>query len=103
MHLHPDAFTTDVEAFESLLQRAEEETEFEKRFSLQRQAPDLYQGDLLPGFYEDWILTERDRLRDLYLSTLRKVVKGHVELHEYERAIEYSQRSGLGVTRRVRV
>jgi predicted ATPase/DNA-binding SARP family transcriptional activator len=92
VRLHPDAFTTDVEAFESLLQRAEGETECEKRLSLQRQALDLYQGDLLPGFYEDWILTERDRLRDLYLSTLRKVVKGYAEIREYECAIEYSHR-----------
>jgi predicted ATPase/DNA-binding SARP family transcriptional activator len=92
VRLHPDAFTTDVAAFESLLQRAEGETEFEKRISLQRQALDLYQGDLLPGFYEDWILTERDRLRDLYLSTLRKAVKGYAEIREYECAIECSHR-----------
>ena len=30
------------------------------------QAAGLYQGDLLPGFYDDWILWERERLRSVF-------------------------------------
>lgn len=44
----------------------------------------------MPGFYEDWVLTERSRLRDAYLSALRQVVQGFAEMRQYERAIDYS-------------
>lgn len=92
VRLNPLAFTTDVEAFDSAMHQAETESETERRISLQIDAIDLYAGDLLPGFYEDWILAERDRLRDIYLSALRQVVKGFAETHEYERAIAYAHR-----------
>src|SRR5664279_2481267 len=32
-------------------------------------AVDLYEGDLLPEVYDDWILAERERLRTLYLTS----------------------------------
>src|SRR5205807_831594 len=55
-------------------------------------ALDLYTGDLLPGFYEDWILSERDRLHDTYLSALRQVVKGCAETRQVERALDCAHR-----------
>ncbi len=42
----------------------------------------LYRGDLLPGCYEEWILPERDRLRQLFLSAAQSLI----ELLEQERA-----------------
>ena len=33
--------------------------------TLLQHAISLYQGDLLPGFYDDWVLTERNRIADL--------------------------------------
>lgn len=35
-----------------------------------RQALQLYTGDLLEGFYDDWVLREREQLRRLYLNSL---------------------------------
>ena len=35
-----------------------------------RAAVDLYTGDLLPGCYEEWIATPRERLRQAHLQTL---------------------------------
>jgi DNA-binding SARP family transcriptional activator len=32
--------------------------------------PDLYGGELLAGHYDDWVLAERERLRQLHLDTL---------------------------------
>jgi len=49
----------------------------------------LYQGDLLAGCYQDWCLYERERLQNMYLSMLDKLVeycKGH---RDYERAKRY--------------
>ena len=38
-----------------------------------RRAVELYRGDLLPGCYDEWILPERDRLRQLYLDALQRL------------------------------
>ncbi|MBK6795289.1 MAG: hypothetical protein IPG76_00390 [Acidobacteria bacterium] len=39
-----------------------------------RHAAELYQGDLLTGCYEDWCLCERERLRDMHLAILQKLM-----------------------------
>ena len=54
-------------------------------------APDLYQGDLLTDFYDDWILPEREHLRKLYLDTLLQLAQQHREKSEYMRAIEFAR------------
>ena len=35
----------------------------------------LYDGELLEGFYEDWAITERERLRDLNLRCLTRLMR----------------------------
>lgn len=39
-----------------------------------RRAVDLYQGDLLEGWYQDWCLFERERLQNIYLVLLDKLI-----------------------------
>jgi DNA-binding SARP family transcriptional activator len=53
----------------------------------------LYRGDLLPDFYDDWILTERERFRALYLNALLRLVQELRTRSEYDRAIEYAQKA----------
>jgi predicted ATPase/DNA-binding SARP family transcriptional activator len=50
----------------------------------------LYRGDLLSDFYDDWILTEREHYRALYLNTLLQLVQELRAQSEYDRAIEYA-------------
>jgi DNA-binding SARP family transcriptional activator len=45
-----------------------------------RDAADLYQGDLLEGWYQDWCLYERERLQNLYLTMLDRLM-GYCEIH----------------------
>jgi DNA-binding SARP family transcriptional activator len=45
-------------------------------------AVDLYQGDLLAGCYEDWCLFERERLRNMLLVMLDKLM-GYCEAHRH--------------------
>jgi predicted ATPase/DNA-binding SARP family transcriptional activator len=92
VRLNLTAFTTDVEDFESALRTAESETEAATRLASWTTAVDLYRGDLLPNSYEDWVLTERDRLRDAYLAALRHTVMECTALRQRERAIEYAHR-----------
>ncbi len=82
----------DVEVFERAFTRAQgkagrdldEET---KR--LVQEAAELYKGDLLEGWYQDWCLYERERLQNMYLVMLDKL-SNYCEAHrDYELGLFY--------------
>jgi len=52
-----------------------------------RQAIQLYRGDLLEGFYDDWALLERERLRELYLQALEKLIGLDKAAGRYDQAL----------------
>ncbi len=56
------------------------------------EAAELYQGHLLEGWYQDWCLSERERLQDLYLTMLDKLMDYCVAHREYDSAIAYGGR-----------
>ncbi len=37
----------------------------------------LYTGDLLEGFYDDWALRQRERVRSMYLDSLARLMRYH--------------------------
>jgi DNA-binding SARP family transcriptional activator len=49
---------------------------------------ELYRGELLDGFDDEWIRNERARLRTLYLDVLLRLTQRFREQGEYSRAIE---------------
>lgn len=55
------------------------------------QAVQLYTGDLLEGFYDDWALRERERLRHLYLSSLTCLMRYYRHHHLYESSLAYGR------------
>ena len=66
LRLAPQACRCDVHDFEAALKAARRApSPPEKRDALD-QALALYSGELLPGFYDDWIIEERERLTALY-------------------------------------
>lgn len=56
------------------------------------QAVDLYRGDLLPAAYDEWLLAERERLRQTYLDILEHLVVLCEDERDYPAAIQYAQR-----------
>jgi predicted ATPase/DNA-binding SARP family transcriptional activator len=62
--------TTDVAAFNTALRRARGTTNAAMRIDLLRQAAELYHGELLYGYYDDWILAEREHLAETYRTVL---------------------------------
>src|SRR5439155_17880127 len=61
---------TDVEQFEQKLLSAGKEVDPAKRLDLLREAIEIYGGELMPGYYDSWVISERDRLAELYCDCL---------------------------------
>ncbi|HCJ33992.1 MAG TPA: 6-hydroxy-D-nicotine oxidase, partial [Ktedonobacter sp.] len=56
------------------------------------QADSLYRGELLPGCYDEWILPERDRLRQRHLQVLEHLLRLFEVQGDNVTAIRYAQR-----------
>ena len=83
---------TDVADFERAYADAEgipgKQLDSDKAQAL-KDAVVLYNDDLLPGSYQDWILFERERLQNMYLLMLDKLIV-YLQYHgEYEVAQGY--------------
>jgi predicted ATPase/DNA-binding SARP family transcriptional activator len=75
----PDApFRLDVADFEQARAQAEAAAQRGDLHALRvalEQASALYQGDLLPSCYDDWILPERERLRQALTEALERLLR----------------------------
>ena len=64
--LNPAAFRCDVADFEAAWAKVARAASASARRDALDQAMGLYGGDLLPGFYDDWVAEERERLAALH-------------------------------------
>ncbi len=88
--LSSDGITSDVAAFRAAMEAAETPPGKVAQVALEK-ALSLYTGALLPGYYEDWVLTERQCLLDLYLRGLRRLSSALEQAEEFERALLYTR------------
>ena len=58
-----------------------------------RNVVDLYDGDLLPGCYDEWIAAPRERLRQAFLEALQQLVDAYE--HDFEVAVVITDDSDL--------
>lgn len=93
VQLNPDTVQTDVADFEAALQAAGVAGTDAERVQHLMRAVDLYQGDLLSGYYQDWILVEQRRLADLYSHAVRRLTADLQRLGEPAQAIGYARRA----------
>ncbi len=79
------AYSLDIDEFESCLMAARGETDDLTKFELYSRSVALYRGALLEDLDANhpWLLTERQRYHDLYLSALEALGT----LHEYNGAM----------------
>ena len=86
------AFWLDVAVFEQASDKARGKSGSELSASLAQEveaAVKLYTGDLLEGCYQDWCLFERERLQNMYLVMLDKLIGYCIATHRYEAGLEY--------------
>lgn len=78
----------DVAAFVSAVGEADgAEVGSDHMVAALRTAVDLYVGDLLEGCYDEWVIEERGRFRDRYLSALRRLACALADRAEHAEAV----------------
>lgn len=83
---------TDVEEFERDIRLAEKAETEEERVRLLEQAVERYRGELLEGYFEEWIFSRRLHLAELHDLALQQLIRSHVALGSPEKAIEFARR-----------
>jgi adenylate cyclase len=91
--LNPAAITTDVAAFQTVLRSAAGARSDPERVGFLAQAVALYRGELLCGYYEPWVLREREGLAERYLQALRQLVGLLEAAGEMHRGLDYARRA----------
>src|SRR3989440_6413500 len=96
LHWHPvTPFPLDVAEFEQALTLADAATRRNDQRALRaalEQADNLYRGELLPGCYDEWILPERERLRQRHVQALEQLLRLFEGQGDTVTAIRYAQR-----------
>jgi DNA-binding SARP family transcriptional activator len=75
----------DVEAYERLIEQTTP--------AALREAISSYTGDLLVDFDDEWLLAERERLRQIQLNSLRQLVAHHRALAEVDISLDLVRRA----------
>lgn len=87
----PDPYQIDVAQFEDQLALAASLTGGDRIPALSA-AVDAYTGDLLPGSFDDWVLTERERLRQRYADALEQLAPLYQARGDHAAAGTYAER-----------
>jgi len=90
-----EQWQVDVARFESALQRCHGIPGAALDDTCRRhleEAVDLYRGDLLEGWYQDWCVLERERFQNILLDVLEKLVCACATHHESERGLAHARR-----------
>jgi predicted ATPase/DNA-binding SARP family transcriptional activator len=88
-------FHLDVAEFEQALSQADAAEQQRDAHGLRvalEQASAVYQGDLLPSCYDDWIVPERERLRQAFTGALQRLLLLLESQGELRAAIACAQR-----------
>lgn len=96
VRLQPGSFTSDAGAFETAAVAASRDPDLTSRVHLAEEALALYSGELLPGFFESWVVQEQPRLLELYQTTLSRLVIDLESVGQFDRALVHA-RHGVGI------
>ncbi|MFN8441393.1 MAG: BTAD domain-containing putative transcriptional regulator [Caldilineaceae bacterium] len=87
-------FSLDIAEFEAKLNQAtaaEQSGHTQEALTYWSSAVALYSGPLTPSCYDDWIIAERERIHQLTLGALERLVAGHAGQKSFATAILYAQ------------
>jgi len=84
VRLNPEFVETDVAEFNRRILKEKTQEGFQG-------AIDLYRGDLLPGFYDEWVLRERLNLEDRYVAALQTGIRLAESAGEFDEAVRFTR------------
>lgn len=91
-----DEVETDVGAFVRAVARSRDATtDGERRLEAFEQALATYQGILLPGFYDAWVLSRRRQLQEEFLAICHEYVQLQLDRDEHALALNTAERAVL--------
>lgn len=93
VQLNSKMVTTDAARFESLVSAARAAAEPARRRDILLEAVDLYRGELLPGFYQDNFVAERDRFARAFRDALLALALAFADSGEVMDGIEAAARA----------
>jgi predicted ATPase/DNA-binding SARP family transcriptional activator len=93
VQLNPAAVATDVARFQASLQAAARAASSTERIHRLIEAVDLYRGELLPGYYEAWILPERECLAEMLHQALSQLVTFAEQAGDHRQALQWARRA----------
>ncbi len=83
--------TVDLVEFERSIEKAST-AEKQQNHDLQRytleQFAQVYQGDLLPGCYDEWIMPEHEQIHAVAVASYQKLIDLHEQQRDYSAAIQ---------------
>lgn len=92
------AIATDTARFEELLDALTREAKEEAREALLTDAARLYHNQLLPGFYDDWIVREQERLNERWHSVQKRFVRHTEPSMPLTTALSHARRASHATT-----
>ena len=92
VHLNGKVIQTDVAEFDSIVKSTAAQIDSDLKAALVSRAVGLYRGELLPGFYDDWVIAQRGRLSSAYAAAIRQLVDWHLATGDYDVASEHAHR-----------
>jgi predicted ATPase/DNA-binding SARP family transcriptional activator len=93
IRLNPDVCETDVARFETALKTAARRDALAQKAQRLAEAAELYRGELLPGYFDDWVLAERQRLLESYLKVLSELAESCEAASDGYGALQWARRA----------
>jgi predicted ATPase/DNA-binding SARP family transcriptional activator/class 3 adenylate cyclase/uncharacterized protein HemY len=89
--LNPAAVTTDVAQFERAVKAAGKADSSVERVQYLMEAVELYQGPLLPGFYDEWIRSEQERFAGLFFDVADALIAYQEQVGDSTAALSHAR------------
>jgi DNA-binding SARP family transcriptional activator len=93
VQIRPGAVSTDVAAFEAALAAAAQARSSLERLQRLEEGVGRYQGELPPGYFEAWILPERQRLAEAHQQALQQLIRELEAAGDLPKAVQWARRA----------
>ena len=89
------SYSLDVEIFEQCIEDlrfAHSKDPIPDQLKIAEKAEQLYNGELMEGYYENWVVSERERLRSRYLRVLAFLMSNYHRAGNLDQSLYYGQK-----------